>query len=355
MSLGPTLYPAHLELHIDVEHHTHPAMHTLISFLAALALLATSADAKAKPRDAILLSQVESLTLRADRQTSHRRVPAVPQLKCVSSKDICSKYKIDVLRCENKGTGYDSEDVQWSCTASLPPELKLGSTDVICEGYSSPDDPYVLKGSCAVEYRMALTREGEEKWPDLGGGGGGYGSDGGAGLVGWVFWVIFFSVLAFIVYNAFINARGGDRDGPRPRRNNGGGYWGGGGGGGGDDFGNDDPPPPYPGTNNSGKPRRSGGSSTQRGNNAQQGWRPDWWSAAGGAAAGAAAGYGAGRMGRNNNTRGNGAGYGGGNYGSTWGSGGGGPSRSGSSGSSSGSGVSSSRHESTGFGSTSRR
>lgn len=76
-------------------------------------------------------SQVESLTLRADRQTSHRRVPAVPQLKCVSSKGICSKYKIDVLRCENKGSGYDSEDIQWSCTASLPPELKLGSTDVV--------------------------------------------------------------------------------------------------------------------------------------------------------------------------------------------------------------------------------
>ncbi|KAG6365140.1 hypothetical protein INS49_006747 [Diaporthe citri] len=333
-------------------------MHALISLLAALALLATSADAKAKPRDAILLSQVESLTLRADRQTSHRRVPAVPQLKCVSSKGICSKYQIDVLRCENKGSGYDSEDIQWSCTASLPPELKLGSTDVICEGYASPDDPYVLKGSCAVEYRMALTREGEEKWPDLGGGGGGYGSDGGAGLVGWVFWVIFFSVLAFIVYNAFVNAQRGGGNGPRPRQNNGGGYWGGGGGGGGgDDFGNDDPPPPYPGTNNSGKPRRSGGSSTQRGNNAQQGWRPDFWSAAGGAAAGAAAAYGAGRMGRNNNnnTRGNGVGYGGGNYGSTWGSGGGSPSRSGSSGSSSGSGVSSSRHESTGFGSTSRR
>lgn len=55
----------------------------------------------------------------------------MPQLKCVSPRGICSKYKIDVLRCENKGTGYDSEDVQWSCTASLPPELKLGSTDVV--------------------------------------------------------------------------------------------------------------------------------------------------------------------------------------------------------------------------------
>lgn len=84
------------------------------------------------------IPQVESLTLRADRQTSHRRAPAVPQLKCVSSKAICSKYQIDVLRCENKGSGYDSEDIQWSCTASLPPELKLGSTDVVRDANPPP-------------------------------------------------------------------------------------------------------------------------------------------------------------------------------------------------------------------------
>lgn len=51
----------------------------------------------------------------------------------MSPRGICSKYQIDVLRCENKGSGYDSEDIQWSCTASLPPELKLGSTDVVRE------------------------------------------------------------------------------------------------------------------------------------------------------------------------------------------------------------------------------
>lgn len=137
----------------------------LSTLLAGLALLAVSAEAKGKPRDAILLSQVscpgpasllcyththvgqtahfhhdqlltpplqvESLTLRADRETTHRRAPAVPQLKCVSSRAICSKYKIDTMRCENKGSGYDSEDIQWSCSASLPTELKLGSTDVV--------------------------------------------------------------------------------------------------------------------------------------------------------------------------------------------------------------------------------
>lgn len=113
-------------------------MRALTSTAAGLALLATSAGAaKAKPRDAILLSQVESLTLRADRQTTHRRVPAVPQLKCVSPQAVCSKYKVDVMRCENKGSGYDDEDVQWSCSASLPPELKLGSTDVVRSEFAS--------------------------------------------------------------------------------------------------------------------------------------------------------------------------------------------------------------------------
>ncbi|KAK1149874.1 hypothetical protein N8T08_003430 [Aspergillus melleus] len=68
------------------------------------------------------------------------------------------------MRCTNAGYDYDEEDVQWTCTASLPPELKLGSTDVICEGYRNADDPWVLKGSCGVEYRLLLTDLGEKKF-----------------------------------------------------------------------------------------------------------------------------------------------------------------------------------------------
>lgn len=68
------------------------------------------------------------------------------------------------MRCKNAGAEYDAEDVQWTCQASLPPEFKLGSTEVICEGYDSADDPYVLKGSCGVEYRLVLTEIGEEKF-----------------------------------------------------------------------------------------------------------------------------------------------------------------------------------------------
>lgn len=353
-------------------------------FLTAAALLALSADA-AKPRDAILLSQVrsaaqpyplrqnnnkanlspcheqvESLTLRGGQQTTHRRVPALPQLKCVSHPSLCAKYTVDLMRCENKGAGYDTEDIQWSCHTQLPPELKLGATDVICEGYTGPDDPYVLKGSCGVEYRLALTREGEEKWPDLAGGDGEY-RDGGGGGGGFavLFWIIFVAVVGWIVYSAWTEGRqnrNGNNRGPRPAGGNNGNFWGGGGGGGGDD-GWDDPPPPYPGADNNNAPRRNykRSSSTRNNNSSRQagsgnGWRDSLL----GGAAGAAAGYYFGSRGRNNNNGGyEGGGIGGRNYGSTWGSGGAGSSRSGSS--SSGSAASGSRYESTGFGSTSRR
>ncbi|KAH8889351.1 hypothetical protein GQ53DRAFT_224996 [Thozetella sp. PMI_491] len=305
--------------------------------LIALLLLPLSAIA-AKPKNAILLSQVQSLTLRGDKSTSHRRVPAIPQLKCISPKSICALHHIDSMRCVNQGSGYSSEDIQWACTASLPSTLKLGSTEVICEGYSSPDDPYVLKGSCGVEYRLVLTEEGERRHPNLGG------SDQDVDWSAYLFGIVFVAIAAWIIYSACVQAGNQRQAGPQRRRPGWGGNWGGGwgpGGGGGGGFGGgggggrfDDPPPPYPGS----KP------------STQQGWQPGFWS---GVAGGAAAGYMAGRSGRQDNGYQRG-GWGGNGYGSTWGSGGGSSWGSGRASSSSSSG-SNSRHESTGFGSTSRR
>ena len=68
------------------------------------------------------------------------------------------------MRCKNSGSDYDENSIQWTCTASLPEEFKLGSTDVICEGYDYPEDPYILKGSCGVEYRLILTDKGRERY-----------------------------------------------------------------------------------------------------------------------------------------------------------------------------------------------
>ncbi|KAI9048985.1 hypothetical protein LZ554_006834 [Drepanopeziza brunnea f. sp. 'monogermtubi'] len=275
-----------------------------------------------KPSDAILLSEVSTLTLRAKGKTAHRRVPAVPQLVCAGPW--CNRHSIDRMRCINQGSSYNKEDVEWSCTAETSDDFKLGSTEVTCEGYDSRDDPYVLKGSCGVEYRLILTDKGQAKYGKPGFMGGGLGNDGEVGTI-WkvLFGLIFVGVLVLILYKAgqALPAAG------LPRQH-GGGYGGGGGwggGGGGNPYG---PPPPYPG---------------KRYSSQEESWRPGFWS---GAAAGAAGGYLAGNRGngqqapQNNNSW-----LGGNNGGSSFGS----PSRS-SSGSSS-----SMRHESTGFGSTSRR
>ena len=109
----------------------------------ALLLLATTAHAWG---DKILLSTVRSLTLRSDQKTAGRRLAPIPQLKCVGG-DARGLYEVDVMRCTNAGSDYGDEDVAWTCTADMPRYFKLGATDVLCEGYSSPDDRYVLKGA----------------------------------------------------------------------------------------------------------------------------------------------------------------------------------------------------------------
>ncbi|KAF2474116.1 DUF1183-domain-containing protein [Lindgomyces ingoldianus] len=284
----------------------------------------------------IKLSNVQSLTLRKGLETSHRRVPALPQLKCIggSAKGL---YEVDVMRCKNSGYDYNEEDIQWTCTASLPEEFKLGSTDVICEGYDSPNDPYILKGSCGVEYRLVLTSKGEEKYgkkrPWHGDDGGHYSNTLGEKVAAAIFWLLFIGVAVWIAYSAFCTGtRGNEVVGGANHRPG----WGGGGGGGGGYGGPQDPPPPYD-WRPSPKPSPSYG--------ATDGWRPGFWS---GALGGAAAGYAAGRSGnRDSQNRGSGGG------GSSWWNNGEGNSRSGSSGSSGSN--SSARYESTGFGSTSRR
>ncbi|KAF2750110.1 DUF1183-domain-containing protein [Sporormia fimetaria CBS 119925] len=321
-------------------------LHFLYPVLLASTTLLNGATAL-RSGNKVKLSNVQSLTLRKGMQTSHRRVSAIPQLKCIggSAKGL---YEIDVLRCKNEGADYNEEDIQWSCVASLPDEFKLGSTDVICEGYDYPEDPYILKGSCGVEYRLVLTEKGEEKYgrkKGWFGDGDDVGYDGGPKtfgqrVAGALFMLLFIGVAAWIVYSAFLGWReqrgmgvgGGNRPG-----------WGGGGGGGWG--GNDDPPPPYDW-------RPSPGQNPKSGYGTGEGWRPGFWS---GALGGAAAGYAAGRSGnRGNQTRSGWGGWGNNRFGGGYDNGEG---SSRSRGSSSGSSPSygSTRHESTGFGSTSRR
>src|ERR1051326_8053924 len=123
------------------------------------------------------------------------------KLKCIGG-NARGLYEVDVMRCKNAGASYDSDNPDWTCTASLPPHFKLGSTDVICEGYDSPDDPYILKGSCGVEYRLVLTELGESKY-----GAGPHDHDHGHEehpghdhIVSYLFWMIFGGVALWLLW-----------------------------------------------------------------------------------------------------------------------------------------------------------
>lgn len=327
---------------------------TVLLFAIHTVLAARVTNPKKVPKNAILLSKVASLTLRGDKKTAHRRVSAVPQLTCVGPPQVCKLYQIDVMRCLNEGASYDTENVQWSCKASLPEEFKLGSTDVSCEGYESSEDPYVLKGSCGVEYRLLLTEKGALKYdmnPTVNSSDDGEGSSAVMGVLV----MIVFVVVIFVIFRGCLQSfhlrydgRGG-RGGP-------GGGGGGGGGWGGDDH---DPPPPYdPGPTHSQTPRTSKKTtstpraSSSRTTRTQENWRPGFWT---GAATGAAAAAGANYLRGNRSQpprpetteRSTGSGwFGGGNTRPT-------APRLSSPGSSQN--YSSSRYDSTGFGGTSRR
>lgn len=245
---------------------------TSLLLLTLLALLPCATPLQ----DSIPVSKIRTLTLRSPSQTTSRRLPPIPQLKCISPAPLCALSPIDVMRCTNQGSSYDPSDVEWSCKAELPPELRLGSTEVLCEGYSGPEDPYVLKGSCGVEYRVVLTAEGERRYPEL------LNQREGSSSFSLAFGVLFVGILAWILYSAFTAAPRR----PRPARGGGGGgFWPGDGPGGwgpggwGPGWGDgDDPPPPYPGY--------------KAGDNA---WRPGFWT---GLVGGAGAGYLAGRRGQ---------------------------------------------------------
>ncbi|KAB8349527.1 hypothetical protein FH972_023553 [Carpinus fangiana] len=272
----------------------HPG--TLALTLLALLLPATATAARsAKPKDAVQLSSIQALTFRKDALTTHRRVSAIPQLTCVGGS-AHGLFTPDAVRCQNAGAGYSAADVEWTCTAALPPEFKLGATDVVCEGYDSSADEWVLKGSCGLEYRLVLTERGEEKYGTANWWGGRSGGTGGGerakrsggvgeGVASLLFWGIFAAVVLFMVYSAWNNANAPGRQRRAPRRT----YGGGGGGGDNDDH---DPPPPY-----SPNPRPSRKYSKQSSYWGQGGgWQPGFWS---GAAAGAAGGYFAGSRGQN--------------------------------------------------------
>jgi hypothetical protein len=112
-----------------------------------------SARADGDPKDprAVHLSLVRDLVLRQGALTEGMR-SRVQQLTCLSGP--CSAAAPASVLCQTAGTDYASGDPLWKCQADMPSGVRFGTTDVICEGFRRPDDPYITKGSCGLEYTL---------------------------------------------------------------------------------------------------------------------------------------------------------------------------------------------------------
>ena len=97
------------------------------------------------------LQEVDTLVFRDGEYAYRARSPSVPAMSCVGRGT-----RVDALpgtvTCRN--TGWDGTDVTWQCSAELPTGVTLRNADVICEGYSSPEDPSIRTDSCSLEYTL---------------------------------------------------------------------------------------------------------------------------------------------------------------------------------------------------------
>ncbi|CAO3570549.1 unnamed protein product [Mortierella alpina] len=199
--------------------------------LSSLLLHPSPVQAFGSSHKKVRLRDVQTLTFHKGRLTTGRRTSPVPQTSCVGG-NACGDFEPDVIQCKN--AGFDGSNVQWKCQAELPDNLKFGKLDVYCEGFDYPDDPYVLKGSCGLEYNLHYTdmrydqrspwgtpqwvhRAKSHSWTDT------------------IFLSVWIGVVGYILYS-FVRAclqRPVDGDAPPPYRASGGGSGGHGGGGGG--------------------------------------------------------------------------------------------------------------------------
>ncbi|CEH13264.1 UNCHARACTERIZED [Ceraceosorus bombacis] len=210
----------------------------------------------------IRMESIRRLTLYADALTKGRRSKPIPQLTCEG--EACEWARPDVVFCKSIGGG------DWKCEADLPTSVRLGRVEVSCEGWDHSEDPFVLKDSCALTYRLLpayhsaskhhTTSHGQDKVSLL------------DTLFPYLFWgVVIYIVLRFVQSLTQSTAGAG---GPRRLGWLGGGGPGFGGGPGGGGGGGGDAPPPY-------KPDPSATFSAGGGVPNGAAWRPGFWTGLG--------------------------------------------------------------------------
>ncbi|XP_040563545.1 store-operated calcium entry-associated regulatory factor [Lepeophtheirus salmonis] len=108
----------------------------------------------------VLLTNIKTLTLHEGAKTTGRRASSTSQLSRTGGS---APWGMEprTVQCYNRG--HDGVDVQWECKADLDSSVEFGRIEVTCEGYEYPDDPYILKGSCGLEYSLDYRKGGGQQ------------------------------------------------------------------------------------------------------------------------------------------------------------------------------------------------
>lgn len=119
-------------------------------FFVLSALVALAAASNPCKFPGVALKDVPVILLDPHGMTTACRTTAIRPIQCEGSG--CHLYYPGVkVMCKNEG-GYEPI---WRCEfPDLPSNLKISKTEVICEGYSYPEDPLVTAGSCGLVYQV---------------------------------------------------------------------------------------------------------------------------------------------------------------------------------------------------------
>jgi hypothetical protein len=79
-------------------------------------------------------------------------------VQCLNGKIVYHNYEPTNHLFAIATVGSDGVDINWRCDAVIPEGWQMANVDVQCEGYDSPDDPYILTGSCGVSFDLVPDR-----------------------------------------------------------------------------------------------------------------------------------------------------------------------------------------------------
>lgn len=121
-------------------------------------------DSSQVSEERISLLGLPSLTFTASSYTTARRGTPHKQLECIGgdAQEAKQRYPMRV-DCYNIGIDEeapaDKPRPKWHCVSALHRGVRIENWKVNCEGWSYPDDEFILAGSCWLAYELQYEEE----------------------------------------------------------------------------------------------------------------------------------------------------------------------------------------------------